>query len=220
MLVIVTAGPTSPQGAGETKTASSFRRVTGAGHDDRRAAPQSGQRHGKRAAGATPQGAPLTGDATAGRGGGSRGVRGLSATTTHGAPTGTFVGTTGLSTAGTTPVLVIVTAGPTSLQVAVETKTASSFYGSSVAGVTTIRSDGASISGDVTSWATGATPQCSDRRRHRGRGQAVRSITAPAAIARSRCQPRLASVVISIVPGPTSRWFWPSASISRSAATL
>jgi len=73
--------------------------------------------------------------------------------------TGTFVGTTGLSTAGTTPVLVIVTAGPTSLQLAVETKTVSSFYGSSVAGVTTIRSDGASISGDVTEHvAAGATP--------------------------------------------------------------
>jgi hypothetical protein len=63
--------------------------------------------------------------------------------------TGTFVGITSLTTAGTTPVLVIVTAGTASLQVAVETKTEVDFFSNTDAGATTMAADGASMSGDA-----------------------------------------------------------------------
>jgi hypothetical protein len=63
---------------------------------------------------------------------------------------GTFVGIQALGTAGTTPVLLFVTAGATSLQVAVETKAASSFYSATGAGLVTLAPDGATIRGDVT----------------------------------------------------------------------
>ena len=62
---------------------------------------------------------------------------------------GTFVGISGLSMAGTTSVLVFVTASTDILQVAVETRTAGSFYSAKGAGLTTLVPAGASIGGDV-----------------------------------------------------------------------
>lgn len=63
---------------------------------------------------------------------------------------GTFVGLQGLGMAGTTPVLEFVTVGATSLQVAVETKAAGSFYSAKGAGLATVGANGATVSGDVT----------------------------------------------------------------------
>ena len=72
---------------------------------------------------------------------------------------GTFVGVTGLSTAGTTPVLVFVTASTGLLQVAVETKTAGTFYSTKGAGLTTLVPDGVTINGDVMQAVpSGSTP--------------------------------------------------------------
>jgi len=72
---------------------------------------------------------------------------------------GTFVGINGLGTAGTTPVLIFVTAGTSSLQVAVEIGTTGSFYTAKGAGLTTMVPGGASVSGDVTeSVKAGTTP--------------------------------------------------------------
>lgn len=72
---------------------------------------------------------------------------------------GTFVGVVGLGTAGTTPVLMFVTASTGNLQVAVETGTAGSFYTGKGAGLTTLVPGGATISGDVSeSVAAKATP--------------------------------------------------------------
>jgi len=72
---------------------------------------------------------------------------------------GTFVGITGLSTAGTTPVLVFVTASTGLLQVAVETKTAGTFYSTKGAGLTTLVPGGATMNGDVMeAAASGSTP--------------------------------------------------------------
>jgi len=72
---------------------------------------------------------------------------------------GTFVGINGLGMAGTTPVLIFVTAGPGSLQVAVEIQTEGTFYSAKGSDLTTIRTDGASMSGDVSQAAkAGTTP--------------------------------------------------------------
>ena len=72
---------------------------------------------------------------------------------------GTYVGVNGLSTAGTTPVLVFVTASSGALQVAVEDATSGSFYTGKGAGMTTLVPGGATLSGDVTeSVKAGATP--------------------------------------------------------------
>ena len=72
---------------------------------------------------------------------------------------GTFVGIQGLGMAGSTPVLIFVTASPGLLQVAVETKTAGSFYTVKGAGVTTLVPGGATITADVTQSApSGSTP--------------------------------------------------------------
>jgi len=73
--------------------------------------------------------------------------------------TGTYVGIVGLSMAGTTPVLVFVTASTAMLQVAVEIKTSGSFYTAKGAGLTTLVPGGVSIAGDVTETVkAGATP--------------------------------------------------------------
>lgn len=72
---------------------------------------------------------------------------------------GTFVGITGLSMAGTTPVLVLVTASTGLLQVAVETKTAGTFYSTKGAGLTMLVPGGATMNGDVMeAAASGSTP--------------------------------------------------------------
>ncbi|MFI5261666.1 MAG: hypothetical protein ACHQZR_03810 [Candidatus Limnocylindrales bacterium] len=72
---------------------------------------------------------------------------------------GVFVGISGLATAGTTPVLVDVTASADHLQVAVESKAAGTFYTGPGAGSVTLVAGGARMAGDVTeSVAAGATP--------------------------------------------------------------
>lgn len=72
---------------------------------------------------------------------------------------GTFVGVAGLSTAGTTPVLVFVTASTGLLQVSVGTRTAGAFYTAKGAGLTTLVPGGATIAGDVNaSVPSGSTP--------------------------------------------------------------
>lgn len=72
---------------------------------------------------------------------------------------GLFVGAIGLSTAGTTPVLVFVTASSDTLQVSVETSTAGSFYSGKGTGLATLTANGAHIAGDISlSVAAGATP--------------------------------------------------------------
>ena len=72
---------------------------------------------------------------------------------------GTFVGISGLSMAGSTPVLVFVTASTGILQVAVETRTAGSFYSAKGDGLTTLVPGGATIGGDVPqSIPSGSTP--------------------------------------------------------------
>jgi hypothetical protein len=72
---------------------------------------------------------------------------------------GTFVGVAGLGTAGTTPVLVFVTASTGRLQVAVETRTAGAFYTAQGAGLTTLVPGGATIAGDLPqSIPSGSTP--------------------------------------------------------------
>ena len=72
---------------------------------------------------------------------------------------GTFVGISGLSMAGTTPVLVFVTVGTDTLQVAVETRTAGSFYSAKGAGLATLVPGGATIGGDVPqAIPSGSTP--------------------------------------------------------------
>jgi hypothetical protein len=63
---------------------------------------------------------------------------------------GTYVGVQGMGTAGTTAVLEFVTIGAASLQVAVETKAASSFYLTKGMGLATVVTNGATVSGDVT----------------------------------------------------------------------
>ena len=72
---------------------------------------------------------------------------------------GTFVGIAGLGMAGATPVLVFVTASTGLLQVAVETRTAGTFYSGKGAGLATLVPGGATMSGDVPEGvATGASP--------------------------------------------------------------
>jgi hypothetical protein len=72
---------------------------------------------------------------------------------------GTFVGIEGLGMAGTTPVLLFVTAGAGLLQVAVETKTAGSFYSVKGTGVATLTPGGATIGADaLESVPSGSTP--------------------------------------------------------------
>jgi hypothetical protein len=72
---------------------------------------------------------------------------------------GTFVGIAGLSTAGTTPVIVFVTASSGLLQVSVETRTAGTFYTAKGAGLATIDPGGATMTGDVSqAVASGSTP--------------------------------------------------------------
>ena len=72
---------------------------------------------------------------------------------------GLFVGAIGLSTAGTTPVLVFVTASSDTLQVSVETSSAGSFYSGKGTGLATLTANGAHIAGDISlSVAAGATP--------------------------------------------------------------
>lgn len=70
----------------------------------------------------------------------------------------TYVGSQGLGMAGTTPVLVFVTAGPGHLQVGVESGKTGTFYGTSVAGVVTLGADGAQFAGDVSTTAKAGTP--------------------------------------------------------------
>ncbi len=73
--------------------------------------------------------------------------------------TGLFVGAVGLSTAGTTPVLVFVTASDSTLQVSVETSSAGSFYSGTGPGLATVTGNSAHIAGDISmSVAAGATP--------------------------------------------------------------
>lgn len=72
---------------------------------------------------------------------------------------GTFVGISGLSMAGSTPVLLIVTASAGLIQLAVETKGAGGFYVGKGTSITTMIPGGARMSGDVTENAkTGVTP--------------------------------------------------------------
>ena len=72
---------------------------------------------------------------------------------------GTYVGIVGLSTAGTTPVLLFVTASTALLQVSVGTKTAGTFYTAKGSGLTTLVPGGATIAGDVMEAApSGSTP--------------------------------------------------------------
>ena len=72
---------------------------------------------------------------------------------------GTFVGIRALGMAGTTPVLVFVTASKGLLQVAVETKAQGDFYTAKRDGLVTLTPDGAQIAGDVTEVVkAGATP--------------------------------------------------------------
>jgi hypothetical protein len=72
---------------------------------------------------------------------------------------GTFVGIHGLGMAGTTPVLLFVTASAGLLQVAVETKTAGSFYTVKGAGVATLTPGGATITADAREAVpSGSTP--------------------------------------------------------------
>lgn len=72
---------------------------------------------------------------------------------------GLFVGAIGLTTAGTTPLLVFVTASAGSLQVSIETGTTGSFYSGKGAGLATLTANGAHLEGDVPlSVAAGATP--------------------------------------------------------------
>jgi hypothetical protein len=73
--------------------------------------------------------------------------------------TGTFVGIVGLGAAGTTPLLVFVTASAGLLQVAVETRTAGVFYTAKGAAVTSMVQGGATFDGDVNqSLPSGSTP--------------------------------------------------------------
>ncbi len=82
-----------------------------------------------------------------------------SVTCTITASSGTFVGVNALGTAGSTPVLIFVTAGTGSLQVSVGTRTAGAFYTAKGAALTTLGSNGATMSGDVSlSVPTGASP--------------------------------------------------------------
>jgi hypothetical protein len=72
---------------------------------------------------------------------------------------GTYVGIVGLSTAGTTPVLLFVTASTALLQVSVGTKTAGTFYTAKGSGLTTLVPGGATIAGDVMEAVpSGSTP--------------------------------------------------------------
>lgn len=72
---------------------------------------------------------------------------------------GTFVGIAGLGMAGTTPVLLLVTASAGLLQVAVETKTAGSFYTGKGSGFVTLVPGGATITADVNAAVpSGSTP--------------------------------------------------------------
>ena len=61
-----------------------------------------------------------------------------------------YVGIQALGTAGTTSVLEFITLGPTSVQVAVETPTVTSFFTANGAGLTTIAANGGTVSADVT----------------------------------------------------------------------
>jgi hypothetical protein len=73
--------------------------------------------------------------------------------------TGTFVGVVGLGTAGTTPVLVFVTASTGALQVAVETRAAGAFYSAKGAALTSMVLGGATFGGDVNQAVpSGSTP--------------------------------------------------------------
>jgi hypothetical protein len=71
---------------------------------------------------------------------------------------GTYVTAQALTTAGTTPVLVFVNAGPTMLQLVIETGTASDVYALQGATAATISSTGAQFSADVTETGTTDTP--------------------------------------------------------------
>ena len=77
------------------------------------------------------------------------------------ASSGNFVGVQGLSTAGGTPVLIFVTIGSTTLQVAVEIGTDGSFFSAKTVLVTKVSTTGATATGDVTEGnvASGATPK-------------------------------------------------------------
>jgi hypothetical protein len=72
---------------------------------------------------------------------------------------GTFVGIRALGMAGSTPVLVFVTASKGLLQVAVETRAQGDFYTAKGDGLVTLAPDGARMTGDVTQVVkAGATP--------------------------------------------------------------
>lgn len=69
------------------------------------------------------------------------------------------MGIAGLSTAGTTPVIVFVTASSASLQVSVETRTAGTFYTAKGVGLATVDHNGATMTGDVSQAVpSGSTP--------------------------------------------------------------
>ena len=72
---------------------------------------------------------------------------------------GTFVGIAGLSTAGTTPVIVFVTASAALLQVSVETRTAGTFYTAKGVGLAKVDQNGATMTGEVSQAVpSGSTP--------------------------------------------------------------
>jgi hypothetical protein len=71
---------------------------------------------------------------------------------------GTFVTAQALTMAGTTPVLVFVNAGPTMLQVVIETGTAADVYALQGATASTISPTGAQFSADLTETGTTDTP--------------------------------------------------------------
>ena len=75
------------------------------------------------------------------------------------ASSGTFVGVNALGTAGSTPVLLFVTASTGTLQVSVATRTAGAFYTGKGATLTTLGANGATMSGDVSlSVTAGSSP--------------------------------------------------------------
>jgi len=71
---------------------------------------------------------------------------------------GTFVTAQALTMAGTTPVLVFVNAGPTMLQLVIETGTAADVYALQGATASTISPAGAQFSADLTETGTTDTP--------------------------------------------------------------
>lgn len=71
---------------------------------------------------------------------------------------GTYVGTQGLMTAGSTPVLVFITASTGLLQVAVEIRGSGEFFSSKGSGLVALETNGAQMSGSVEVEQAGATP--------------------------------------------------------------